>query len=99
MFSFNPSEIRVRQGQVVKLILTSKDDGQLPQITGVNEFKGHGFAIGGPYDIWITGLRQGTTKEVVFVAKYPGQYVVECTVLCGLGHPFMKGKLIVEEVR
>lgn len=99
MFGFDPSVIRVQQGQVVKLILHGLDDGQLPEITGTTAFSGHGFAIGGAYDIWITGLRKGTTKEVVFEAAFPGEYRIECAVLCGVGHPFMAGKFVVEEAR
>ncbi len=97
MFAFQPSEIRVKQGQVVKLVLHALDDGQLPEITGTTEFSGHGFYVGGPYDIWITGLRKDTTKEVVFEAAFAGEYEIECAVLCGVGHYYMKAMLIVEE--
>lgn len=95
---FRPNEIRVKQGQVVKLILRGLDDGILPQITGVKEFSGHGFHVIGPYDIWVTGLRKGVTKEAIFVATYPGEFDIECTVICSPEHYLMRGKLIVEPV-
>lgn len=96
-FAFQPSTIKVKQGQVVKLVLRGLDDGQLPEITGTQEFSGHGFHVKGPYDIWITGIRKDTVKEVVFEADYPGEFEIECVVLCGVGHYYMKGKLVVEE--
>lgn len=99
MFSFNPPEIKVKKGQVVRLKLHGKDDGQLPALTGTGSsgFTGHGFHIVGPYDVWVTGLRKGTDKEVTFVASTPGEFEMECVVLCGVNHPMMRGKFIVEE--
>lgn len=98
-FGFDPSTIEVKQGQVVKLVLHGLDDGQLPELTGAREFSGHGFHLKGPYDVWITGIRKDATKEVVFEANYPGEWEFECVVLCGVNHPLMKGKLIVEEAQ
>jgi plastocyanin len=95
---FRPNIIRVKQGQVVKLVLRGVDDGVLPQITGLKEFSGHGFQILGPYDVWVTGLRAGVVKEVIFKATYPGEFDIECTVFCSPDHYLMRGKLIVEEV-
>ncbi len=93
---YKPNLLRVRQNQVVKLILKGTDDGDLPKITGLKEFSGHGFHVLGPYDIWITGLRANVVKEIVFKATVPGEFDFECTVFCGLKHPTMRGKLIVE---
>jgi plastocyanin len=95
---FRPSVIRVKQGQVVKLVLRGGDDGVLPKVTGVKEFSGHGFHVIGPYDIWVTGLRKGVVKEVIFKATYPGEFDIECTVFCSPDHYLMRGKLIVEKV-
>ncbi|MFQ6113975.1 MAG: cupredoxin domain-containing protein [bacterium] len=93
---FNPNVIRVKQNQVVKLVLKGTDDGDLPKITGVKEFSGHGFHVLGPYDIWITGLRAGVTREIIFKATVAGEFDFECPVFCGLKHAQMRGKLIVE---
>ena len=98
-FAFRPDEIRVKEGQIVKLLLHGKDDGQLPSITGTDAFSGHGLQVNRPYDIWITGLRENTTREVVFEATIPGEFLIECVVLCGVGHTTMQGKLIVEEAQ
>lgn len=95
---FKPKEIRVKQNQVVKLILKGTDDGDLPKITGLKEFSGHGFHVLGPYDIWVTGLRAGVTKEIVFKATVPGEFDFECVVFCSVKHYQMRGKLIVEAI-
>jgi hypothetical protein len=93
---FKPNVIRVKQNQVVKLILKGVDDGDLPKITGLKEFSGHGFHVLGPYDIWVTGLRKGVVREIVFKATVPGTFDFECPVFCGVNHYKMRGKLIVE---
>lgn len=98
---FAPNEITVKQGQVVKLVLTALDNGlaDMPGVdeaVGLNEFSGHGFQLIGPYDIWITGLRKGVTKEIVFRADVVGEFAFECTVFCSPQHYLMSGLLIVE---
>lgn len=94
---FKPNLIRVKQNQIVKLILKGTDNGDLPKITGLKEFSGHGFHVLGPYDIWITGLRGDVTKEIIFKATVAGEFDFECPVFCGVEHYKMRGKLIVEE--
>lgn len=93
---FKPNVLRVKQNQVVKLILKGTDDGDLPKITGLKEFSGHGFHVLGPYDIWVTGLRGDVTKEIVFKTTVAGEFDFECPVFCGVKHYEMRGKLIVE---
>ncbi|MFQ6615650.1 MAG: hypothetical protein ACE5HZ_02615 [Fidelibacterota bacterium] len=95
---YKPNVIRVKQNQVVKLVLKGGDDGDLPKITGLKEFSGHGFHVLGPYDIWVTGLRSNVVKEITFKATVPGEFAIECTVFCSLAHYQMRGKLIVEAV-
>jgi plastocyanin len=94
--AFNPKTITVKEGQVVKLILKGMDDGVLPKVTGITEFTGHGFHVIGPYDIWVTGLRKGVTREIFFKATTPGEFDIECTVWCSPDHYLMRGKLIVQ---
>jgi heme/copper-type cytochrome/quinol oxidase subunit 2 len=98
---FAPNEIRVKQGQVVKLVLHGQDSGlaDMPGVDeaiGLVEFSGHGFQLLGPYDIWVTGIRAGVTREVVFRADVVGEFAFECTVFCSPQHYLMSGKLIVE---
>ena len=98
---FIPSEIRVTQGQVVRLRLHGKDNGladtpELQGNLGLKEFSGHGFQILGPYDVWVTGIRKDETKEVTFKASEAGEFAFECVVFCHPSHYLMQGKLIVE---
>lgn len=98
---FIPTEVRVKQGQVVKLRLHGKDNGladdpALQGHLGLKEFSGHGFQILGPYDVWITGIRKDETKEVTFKASEAGEFAFECVVFCSPTHYLMQGKLIVE---
>lgn len=99
--AFIPKEIRVKQGQVVKLRFTAKDNGlaDMPGVdeaVGLNEFSGHGFQLLGPYDVWITGIRTDKVKEVTFKATEAGEFAFECVVFCHPAHYTMQGKLIVE---
>lgn len=98
---FIPFEVKVKQGQVVKLRLHGKDNGLAddPAVQGaiaLGEFSGHGFQILGPYDVWVTGIRKDVTREVVFKASVAGEFPFECVVFCSPNHYKMQGKLTVE---
>lgn len=98
---FAPNEIRVKQGQVVLIRLHGQDSGlaDMPGVdeaVGLVEFSGHGFSIFGPYDVWVTGIRKGVTREVIFRADVVGEFPFECTVFCSPQHYLMRGTLIVE---
>ncbi|MBI4199125.1 MAG: cupredoxin domain-containing protein [Chloroflexi bacterium] len=100
--AFLPNEIRVKQGQVVRLRLNGRDNGlaDMPGVdeaVGLNEFSGHGFQLLGPYDVWVTGIRKGVTREVTFKATEVGEFAFECVVFCHPNHYMMQGKLIVEK--
>ena len=82
-FSFTPSEFRVKAGAPVEIRLRSDDTD-------------HGFQILGT-DINITIPKRGKgVATVTFVPPSAGQYVFECSKLCGAGHGFMRGTLIAE---
>lgn len=98
---YAPNEIVVQQGQVVRLLLHGLDNGlaDMPGVdeaVGLHEFSGHGFQLLGPYDIWVTGIRGGVTREVIFRADVAGEFAFECTVFCHPLHYLMRGTLIVE---
>ena len=83
-YRFKPSEIRVTQGTVVRLVFRSLDIK-------------HGVKIG-RYGIDRDIPRKGQgSVSIEFYAREPGTYKFHCSKFCGLGHPWMKGKLIVEE--
>jgi len=79
-YQFEPSSIVVRQGESVRLELTSAD------VT-------HGFAL--PAYFIDVRIEPGKTREVNFVATDPGTYGFACSVFCGIGHTGMKGTLVV----
>lgn len=98
---FAPSVVTVKQGQVVLLRLHGLDSGlaDMPGVDeaiGLVEFSGHGFSITGPYDVWVTGIRNGVTREVLFRADVVGEFTFECTVFCSPQHYLMSGTFIVE---
>lgn len=80
-FAFEPSTIRVKQGDAVRLYLTSADVGHgisIPDF-GVN--------LQGPV---------GQEVSVDFIADRTGTFRFFCNVFCGSGHRDMTGTLIVE---
>ena len=80
-WEFNPSTIRVKKGQTVKLHISTAEGN-------------HGIAIP---DFGISAqLPVGTEKTIEFVADKKGTYSFFCNVFCGSGHKDMKGTLIVE---
>ena len=81
-FEFDPGRIVVREGEKVRLEVTSAD------VT-------HGIGIP-EYDIDIR-LDPGKTEAIVFVAGEPGLYHFHCSVYCGAGHVEMHGELLVLE--
>ena len=83
-FSFTPSQIRIAAGTTVDLRIRSEDTN-------------HGFrVIGSDIDIVVPKRGRGTAT-VRFRAESPGEYVFECSKLCGAGHSFMRGTIVVTE--
>ena len=80
-YEYNPEEIRVKQGERVRLLVTATD-------------RKHGFqieALG-----LKTELPEGKETAVEFTADKSGTYEFKCSVRCGWRHGSMKGRLIVE---
>ena len=85
-FSFTPSEIRVSRGVTLELRIRSDDTM-------------HGFRIvGRNVNVLVPKRRQGEVV-VVFEATEAGLYVFECSRLCGAGHNFMRGAIVVEDAK
>ncbi|MFQ5801094.1 MAG: cupredoxin domain-containing protein [Candidatus Hydrothermarchaeales archaeon] len=80
-YKYEPSVIKVKQGDRVRLLLEGMDIE-------------HGFYIDG-YDLDIK-VRHAEVKTLEFVADRPGAFKIRCSVVCGPLHPFMTGKLVVE---
>jgi cytochrome c oxidase subunit II len=83
-FSFTPSEIKVKAGTRLEIRLSSEDTD-------------HGFRIPGTdVDVRIPKRNRGTTT-VTFDAAKPGRYSFQCSHVCGAGHSFMRGEIVVTE--
>jgi cytochrome c oxidase subunit 2 len=81
-FEFWPSEIRVNQGDEVELRVRSADTI-------------HGFRIVGTGTNLVVPKRGKGEAVATFTATTPGRYTIECTRMCGAGHSFMRGVLVV----
>jgi cytochrome c oxidase subunit 2 len=83
-FTFTPSEIVVTVGTTLELRVRSDDTM-------------HGFRIvGRNVNIAVPKRRQGEAV-VVFEATEAGRFRFECSRLCGAGHNFMRGEIVVTE--
>ena len=81
-FSFTPSEVTVPVGTTLELRVRSQDTQ-------------HGFRIVGQgVDVAVPKRRQGEAV-VIFEATEVGRYRFECSRLCGAGHNFMQGAIVV----
>ena len=82
-FTFNPSRITVKQGELIEFVLTSDDTD-------------HGFRMrAAGIDVAIPPSNRGEVR-VRFVAKEKGRFVFECSRPCGAGHNIMRGTVTVE---
>jgi len=81
-FQFWPSEVVVREGEEVELRLRSDDTI-------------HGFRIiGAGTNLQIPKRGHGYAMTR-FTGNRPGRYTFECNRLCGAGHDFMRGSIVV----
>jgi heme/copper-type cytochrome/quinol oxidase subunit 2 len=81
-FEFWPSEITVVEGEQVEFRITSEDTV-------------HGFRIVGHTVNLIIPKRGKGVATGVFTASEPGRYIFECHRMCGAGHSFMRGSIVV----
>ena len=80
-YEFNPSAIKVKQGDHVRLVVTALDHD--------HGFKLEAFSID-------QLLKKGEAVTIEFTADKAGTFPFECSHFCGLGHKRMKGELVVE---
>ncbi len=81
-WGFSPRVIQVAPGQTVRFVALSEDIG-------------HGLAIN---ELGVNlALRPGRQvhSPAVAVNLPEGIYEIHCSIFCGLGHPSMKGRLVV----
>ncbi|MGE0445021.1 MAG: cupredoxin domain-containing protein [Vicinamibacterales bacterium] len=81
-FEFWPSEVVVAEGEEVELRIHSEDTL-------------HGFRlVGGGVNLLVPKRGKGVAVAR-FTGTRPGRYTFECSRMCGAGHHFMRGELIV----
>jgi len=83
-FAFTPSRIVVDAGEEIEMRVSSDDTA-------------HGFRIAGTSVNVVIPKRGRGEVSVSFRAPEPGRYVFECTRMCGAGHHFMRGELLVKD--
>jgi mono/diheme cytochrome c family protein len=89
-WKYEPSEIRVKRGEVVKIEFSATDNG-----LGA----GQGCALDGlDQSVFINGVVVGAPMSVTFKVDTPGRYNFYCATQCSTTelHPKMHGVLIVD---
>jgi cytochrome c oxidase subunit 2 len=74
-FEFSPSEITIKKGQPVILVLTSKDVEHGLKLEEFNQ---------------VVKAKKGQSSQVEFTPAETGNFVAQCAVFCGAGHGSMK---------
>jgi cytochrome c oxidase subunit 2 len=82
-FTFVPSQIKLKQGEVVELRIRSLDTN-------------HGFSIREAGINVIVPKRGRGDARVLFRAQEKGVFPFECSKACGAGHTIMRGRIVVE---
>ena len=82
-FNFTPSKIKVQQGTLLEITLTSDDTF-------------HGFRVPSMQINQVIPARGRGNVKVIFDAKQKGSFAFECSRPCGAGHTMMRGVIIVE---
>ena len=82
-FTFVPSQIKLKQGEVVELRIRSLDTN-------------HGFRIRDAGINVIVPKRGKGDARVLFRAQEKGEFPFECSKACGAGHTIMRGRIVVE---
>jgi cytochrome c oxidase subunit 2 len=81
-FEFWPPEVTVAEGEEVELRIKSDDTM-------------HGFRIVGTGTNLLIPKRGKGVAVGRFTGSQPGRYTFECSRMCGAGHNFMRGEIVV----
>ncbi|MEX2301860.1 MAG: cupredoxin domain-containing protein [Bryobacterales bacterium] len=82
-FTFVPSRIKLKQGEVVELRIRSLDTN-------------HGFHIRDAGVNVIVPKRGKGDARILFRAQEKGVFPFDCSKACGAGHTMMTGRIVVE---
>lgn len=83
-FTFTPSQIKTTVGTTLRIRLRSDDTT-------------HGFRIVGTGASIEIPKRGGDAATVDFTPEHAGRYEFQCSKLCGAGHAFMRGVIVVKD--
>lgn len=83
-FTFVPSQIKLRKGEVVELRIRSLDTN-------------HGFAIPEAGVNVVVPKRGKGDVRILFRAQETGVFEFFCSKACGAGHTIMRGRIVVRE--
>ena len=82
-WSFHPAVIKMNPGETVNFILTGKDVW-------------HGFAVNElGINLAVPGGKTVASQVVIPENMPDGIYTFYCSTFCGLGHPYLKGEIII----
>jgi cytochrome c oxidase subunit II len=81
-FEFTPSEITLKKGEPVTLVLTSKDVQHGLKLDAFNK---------------VVIAKKGESSQVEFTPNEAGTFVAQCASFCGAGHGSMKLTVHVTE--
>ena len=83
-FTFTPSQIKTTLGTTLRIRLRSDDTT-------------HGFRIVGTNTNIEVPKRGHGVATVDFTPEHAGKYEFQCAKLCGAGHAFMRGVIVVKD--
>jgi len=83
-FTFTPSEVKTTLGTTLRIRLRSDDTT-------------HGFRIVGTGTNIEIPKRGRGVATVEFTPEHAGHYEFQCAKLCGAGHAFMRGVIVVKD--
>jgi cytochrome c oxidase subunit 2 len=81
-FEFEPSEITLKKGEPVVLVLTAKDVTHGLKLDAFNQ---------------VVKANKGQSSQVEFTPNEVGTFTAQCAVFCGAGHGSMKLTIHVTE--
>jgi len=97
-YEFSPSPVHVKLGMKIELKITALDRDHgftiVRDPVGEDTSPHPGLVFRSPSDGW--KLKRGKETIIELVARVPGTYEFNCSLVCGLHHGRMKGRLVVD---